>query len=93
MQQACEASPAFARIMHCALPLAVARFAEKSLDYGDNAANLGIKGQFSDINRKFGKLKRALWDGQELVGEQPDEILQDMIAHCLLALDMLEQAE
>jgi hypothetical protein len=74
-------------------PAALARFAQKSLDYGDAADELGVRAQFVDINRKIRKLKRALWDGEELVGEQPVEILDDLIAHCLLAREMLTRTE
>lgn len=65
-------------------------FNRKSLDYGDDGAgNLGVKGQYADINRKVLKLKRALWDGIELVGEPVDEVIRDLIGHLFLTLDML----
>lgn len=66
------------------LPEFLEMFAERSSDYGETYRFLGSKGQFSDINRKFYKLKRAIWDGEELKGEQVDEILNDIIAHCFL---------
>lgn len=71
-------------------------FAEKSSDYGESdgvpaALFLGAKGQFADINRKFWKLKRSLWDGQLLVGEQPEEILMDLVGHCWLTIAVLRK--
>ena len=69
-------------------------FEQKNKDYGDDNANiLGPKGQFADIWRKIGKLKRAMWDGQSLTGEQPEEILMDLIGHCFLTIDMLREGE
>lgn len=66
------------------VPEVLERFVERSVDYGDTYAALGVRGQFADIWRKIGKLKRSLWDGQQLTGEQPDEILDDVIGHALL---------
>lgn len=89
--QASKANPAFGRILDDALPAALLRFAEKSLDYGDSSEELGPKAQFVDINRKIGKLRRALWLGIPLVDEQPIEVLEDLVAHCLLTIDMLQR--
>lgn len=67
-------------------------FLEKSKDYGDESHEfMGAVGQFSDIYRKIIKLKRALVDGVELQGEQPVEILMDLVAHCWLTIAMLER--
>jgi len=80
------------RIIFNLLPLFTQRFVEKSLHYGpDNANVLGPAGQFSDIWRKIGPLRRALWDGADLTQEQPDEICKDLIGHLFLTIDMLEQ--
>lgn len=70
-------------------------FEKKSMDYGESEINpmarfLGLRGQFSDINRKFWKLKRALWDGEELSGESAVEILMDLVGHCWLTIAMIE---
>lgn len=70
---------------------ALERFVRKNADYGGTAKFLGARGQFADINPKFWKLKRALWDGEKLVGESVEEILQDLIGHCLLTLYFLSQ--
>lgn len=71
----------------------------KAKDYNSDAEGiepadvLGLKGQFADIWRKIWKLKKALWDGKELTGEQPREILLDLIGHCFLAIDMLDRQQ
>lgn len=65
----------------------------KARDYGeaDNEAHgsLGSKAEFTHMWRKIHKLKRAMWDGEKLIGEQPYEIIQDLIGHCFLALDIM----
>lgn len=72
------------------LPGVLDRFVRKNADYGGTAHFLGAKGQFADINPKFWKLKRALWDGEKLVGESVEEILCDLVGHALLSLYFLE---
>jgi hypothetical protein len=64
----------------------VTLFIGKQKDYGDSADDLGAPGQYSELHRKMGKLKKALWDGEALAGEQPDEVLFDLIGHCFLAI-------
>jgi hypothetical protein len=67
----------------------------KAMDYNDGPAEhhreLGIKGQFSDLHRKHGKLKKALWDGGRLASEQPREICLDQISHLFLILAMMDE--
>lgn len=65
-------------------------FTEKGLDYREGANELGIKGQFADINRKFLKLRAAMWEERVLQGEPLREVLQDMIGHCFLSIAMLD---
>lgn len=84
------------RLVH--VPLLMKRFEEKAADYNSDGSLpfephtvLGIKGQFADIWRKIWKLKKALWDGVELQGEQPIELIDDLIAHLLLTRDLLTQ--
>jgi len=69
----------------------LAYFNERSRDYDGNAAVLGTKGQFADIWRKIHKVKKALWDEQPLVGETVEEVLMDLVGHCLLAINMLAE--
>lgn len=76
-------------IIRSYMPAIEARFLERGRDYDDAHELLGAKGQFSDINRKFWKLYRSVWLGYELVGEQPDEIAEDIIGHCLLLIHLL----
>jgi len=66
-------------------------FLAKGADYGDNANKLGLSGAYVDIDRKVAKLKRALWYGQQLNGEQPREILMDMIGHCFLIIAAIDR--
>jgi hypothetical protein len=72
-------------------PDVMKRFLSKSADYGDAWKLLGAKGQFSDINRKYWKLYKSIWLGQELQGEQPDECVEDIIGHCYLLLAILRE--
>lgn len=64
-------------------------FARKNRDYGSGSAyELGVRGQYSDIHRKMIKLKRAMWDGEQLDFEDTDEIIKDLISHLFLTLHM-----
>jgi len=51
---------------------------------------LGPMGQFADIWRKIGPLRRAMWEGADLPREGQREILMDLIGHCLLAVEMID---
>lgn len=90
---------AFERIMAEQVPAWSAKFDQKSRDYNSATTGwephtfLGVRGQFADVWRKIGKLKKALWDEEELTGEQPREIIQDLISHLFLTLDLLGQQE
>lgn len=84
------------RIVRDVLPKVLELYLNKSRDYGGNVMdmiNLGPKASFVDLWRKVGKLKRALWDEQPMVGEQADEILMDLIGHILIILDGMNRAE
>lgn len=72
-------------------PEVLTRFSSKGSDYGDSWRLLGAKGQFSDINRKFWKLYNSIWLDRDLVGEQPDECVEDIIGHCFLLLYILRR--
>lgn len=73
---------------------ALRRFHEALTEYGYGAADeTGLAGQWADIHRKVRKLKRAMWEGDAtyLTRETVPEILEDLIGHCLLALEMIER--
>ena len=73
------------------IPQVTEHMARGEAHYGpDNHSELGLPGQFSDIYRKIGPLKRALWEGKTLAREQPREICLDLIGHCLLTIAMLD---
>lgn len=62
--------------------------------YGpDNHNEMGLKGQFADMYRKFRPLKRYLWDEvpHTLGKENPREICMDLIGHCLLTIAMIDR--
>jgi hypothetical protein len=85
----------FKRILSNILPDVIERFSSKNKEYGDNATHdLGVAAQFVDIYRKVIKLRRALWDGEPevLVSEPVDEVIDDLIAHLLLAKDELAES-
>lgn len=85
-----------ARIVRNILPKVLELYLNKSKDYNGNVMamlKLGPKASFVDLWRKVGKLKTALWDEQPMVGEQPDEILADLVGHVLIILDEIQQAE
>lgn len=69
-------------------------FANKNADYGSESAKiLGVRGQYADINRKMLKLKRSLWDGEQLQFEDSDEVIMDLIGHLFLTLHMIRFKE
>lgn len=86
------------RIRDVLVPEFIGHQKKKAADYNgslipgvENADVLGAQGQYAELWRKMAKLKKALWDGKELIGEQPREILLDFIGHCFLAIDMLDR--
>lgn len=84
------------RILDEILPNAIALFLRKNADYNivgiDIAATLGVRGQWSDMYRKIAKLKQSMWDqsGEGLEFESAEEVIQDLIGHCLLSLLFLK---
>lgn len=73
---------------------AMSVFAEKNADYGEpDGEDLGSRGQYADMHRKWKKLRRFLWDksGDQPVGETIEEILLDFIGHCALTIDFLRR--
>lgn len=75
------------------LPEVLAGFLAKNADYGDTSFDLGVAGQYAELWRKVGKLKGAMWEGKELEFEQVDEIISDLIGHCLLSLYFIKQEQ
>lgn len=68
------------------MPRWIEEFLAKNSRYGETANLLGSKGQFADMWRKVGPLKRMLWDEEELIGESVEEVVRDLIGHCFLTL-------
>ena len=88
------------RIRDMLVPEFIKHQEQKAADYNEslipgveNADVLGERGQYAELWRKMAKLKKALWDGKPLNGEQPREILLDFIGHCFLAIDMLDRRQ
>lgn len=67
-------------------------FRSKQLDYKNDGNTFGAKGIIPDIDRKAKKIRRAIWDGEHLVGEQPRELLLDLIGHCFLTITEIDKA-
>jgi len=65
------------------LPGVIELYLKKVKDYGGVSGGLGPKAPFVDMWRKMIKLKRSLWEGEELKFEQPSEVLRDMIGTVL----------
>lgn len=65
-------------------------FLEKNSGYGNMHDELGLKAQFVDINRKNGKLRRAIWDGKPIGPEPVREVILDMIGHLFLTLELMD---
>lgn len=72
---------------------AVADWSIKRQDYRDAFMELGSKGQVSEIVRKVAKLKRGVWDGYELFGEDPEQIAKEIIPHCMMLVYLLRLEE
>lgn len=73
---------------------ALSLFLRKQEGYGDTSFLFGKRGQVQDMYRKVMKLKRVLWDGvPDPAGEKPEEVVMDLIGHCLLTLDFLRTDE
>jgi hypothetical protein len=81
--------PAYKYIEEAIIPTVVQNLRRGAAQYGDTFRELGPAGQFSDIWRKVGPLKRALWDGETLPSESPTQICYDLIGHCLLTIYLL----
>ncbi len=91
--------PQAGRIANQYLPEWRRLYLAKAAEYGEHADGLGLMGQYAEIHRKIGKLKKVMWDqqiawkaGQPVDGlafEKIDEVIFDMIGHLFLALDYI----
>lgn len=63
-----------------------AGFLAKNAGYGDAQDTLEPADhvQFLEIHRKYGKIRRALWDHLPIGPEDVDEVIDDMIGHLFL---------
>ena len=68
-------------------------FREKNAGYGDMHQELGTKAQYVDLHRKIGKLRRALWEGQDIGAESAREVLLDLIGHAFLTIQLIDREE
>lgn len=66
-------------------------FLQKNAGYGDMSKDLGVRAQYVDIHRKVGKLRRCMWNGEEIGPESLREVLLDLIGHCFLTIDILDE--
>jgi hypothetical protein len=73
------------------LPDLVQRFRKKSADYGEVFRDLGIPGQYSDMHRKMHKLRRGMWEEEQLKGEPVEEILSDLFGNILISLYLIDE--
>jgi hypothetical protein len=74
-------------------PEVMALWLKKNHDYAGQQMFLGLKAQFCDINRKFWKLKSALWDDQALGFESAEEVCMDMIGHLMMTIYFLKHEQ
>lgn len=67
---------------------ALSLFIRKSNVYGDpDGEDLGLKGQYADMHRKWKLLKRAMWEGETIAGDEGlEERLMDFFGHILLSI-------
>jgi hypothetical protein len=76
------------------LPEFLRHFFAKNNEYRDNhRTGLGIRAEYVGLHRKIRKLQAAVWDGEDLEFEQPQELLWDVMGSCLLMLDLIAQEE
>lgn len=64
----------------------------KSLIYGEkDFANLGPKGIFADINRKYIRIKNVVWAGNKSVGESMKDTCLDLANYSIFMLMALDK--
>lgn len=85
-------TPEAERIFTMFLPAWQAHFLRKNAGYRGMHKDLGTRAQYVDLHRKVGKVRLALWEGVEDIGpETLEEVLFDLIGHCFLTLDLLDE--
>lgn len=73
------------------VPEVLEHFLSKNADYGDqHRFGLGPRAEYVGMHRKMYKLKKALWEGQEMNHEGVREMVKDLIGSGLLILDLLD---
>lgn len=74
----------------------IAIIEKKSNDYGVRCwQELGAKGLFADINRKYWRLRNIIWDGNEpmVSDENIRDTVLDLANHCIQLAIMLKENE
>ena len=98
-----------AKRVHHLMSIWFDEFLKKNQDYqtstGNVSENFGLMGQYMKLTDKIHKLRTPMWDDEilrqagkegivkELNFEGAEEILRDIIGHCFLALDFMEQRD
>lgn len=69
-------------------------FVEKNAGYGEpDTDDLGSRGQFADMHRKWKLLRKHLWEGQPWTHHEPfDLVCMELIGHLLLTMDFKDQS-
>lgn len=81
------------RCMHIAFD-ALSMFVHKNAAYGEpEAGDLGARGQYADMHRKWKRLRKHLWEGMPWPeeGESFDQVMMEFIGHILLTIDFKDQ--
>jgi hypothetical protein len=69
-------------------------FVEKNNIYGEpDDDDLGAQGQFADMHRKWKRIRKHLWEGQEWPadGESFEQVMMEFIGHVLLTIDFMRE--
>lgn len=70
------------------------KFVEKNTIYGEPTdEDLGAKGQYADMHRKWKRIRRHLWDSEPWPadGESFEQVLMEFIGHLLLTIDFIRE--
>jgi hypothetical protein len=81
-----------AYILNIVMPEVHKRMVVSGKHYGyETHHELGLRGQYADMYRKWCVLKRFMWDGEVPTRESLREILLDMVGHSLLTVALLDR--